>query len=267
MAARGPRRKPAADASAAPRGRRRALLALGLLALVAFTLATLPASLAARFLRDRPVAVESWSGTVWSGIAHGVVSNGVPVGDLRWTLHPLALFTLRLAAGVEITRPDGRATLEVSARNRESVELTDVDLDLPLSALGRSPSFGWNGRVQGRLDSVTLVAGWPTAVRGALTLRGVTAPAPMSGPLGDFAVTFPDPKPPTAATAGVSARITGGTPLVVDASLKLGAGRSFEIAGIVTGTGSVPPALERALGALGPPDAAGRREFSASGTL
>ena len=267
MAARAPRSKPAAGAPVAPRRRRGTLVLLGLLALVAFAAATLPASLASRLLRGQPVSVIAWSGTVWSGAARGVVASGVPVGDVRWTLHPTALLGLRLSADLELTRPDGHAMLHASARSRAQVELTDVELDLPLSALARSPRFGWNGRAQGRLDAVTLSGAWPTAVRGTLALRGVTGPAPMAGNLGDFELVFPDPGAAAATPGVISAHITGGMPLAVDASITIDAGRAFEVSGTVAGNGEVPLPLQRLLGVLGPADAAGRRAFSASGTL
>ncbi|MFN8604456.1 MAG: type II secretion system protein N [Candidatus Binatia bacterium] len=267
MAARAPRRSPVASTPPPAPRRRGTLVFLGLLALLGFAAATLPASLAARFLQGQAVSVTSWSGTIWSGLAQGVAASGVPIGDLRWRLHPAALLRLRVAADLELTRPDGRATARVSAGGRESVELTNVDLELPLSAFARSPSFGWAGRVQGHLDAVTIANGWLTAVRGQLKLGGVTSPAPLSAPLGDFDLAFPDPRTAPTDASTVTARVTGGTPLSVDASLSVGAGRSFEIQGTVAGDGEVPPSLQRVLGALGPPDAAGRRPFGASGTF
>lgn len=266
MAARRPRREPAAPADVAPTGRRRALVLLGVLAFAAFTIAVLPASLAGRLIAGQPVTVGGWSGTVWSGTAHALAVQGHPLGDLRWTFRPSALLAARVGASIELTRADGSVSAYASARDPRVVELGDVRFDLPLAAFARGPGSVWSGRARGAFESVTLTQGWPTSARGSVDLEGVTMPAPMSTPLGQLRATFPDPRG-TAADGKVTARIGGGNPLTVDAGLVLSAGRAFEIAGTVAGVGALPPGLERALGALGPPDAAGHREFSASGTF
>lgn len=266
MAARRPRREPAARADVAPTGRRRTLVLLGLLAFAAFTIAVLPASLAGRLIAGQPVEVGGWSGTVWSGTAHAIAVRGQPIGDLRWTLRPSALLRMRVGATLELTRPDGTVSTYASASDPAVVELADLRFDLPLAVFARGPNGAWSGRARGTFESVTLTQGWPSSARGSVDLEGVTMPAPMSMPLGHLKATFPDPRG-AAADGKVTARIGGGSPLAVDAALVLAPGRAFEIAGTVAGVGPLPPGLERALGALGPPDAAGRREFSASGTL
>ena len=266
MAARRPRREPAARADVAPTGRRRTLVLLGVLAFVAFTISVLPASLAGRLIAGQPIEVGSWSGTVWSGTAHSLAVRGQPLGDLHWTLRPSALLRMRAAATIELTRPDGTATAYASVRDPRVVELSDLRFDLPLAAFARSGGSAWSGRARGAFESATLTQGWPTAARGSAEFDGVTMPAPRSTPLGNLQATFPDPRG-TAAGGNMTARISGGNPLAIDAALVLSPGRNFEISGTVTGVGALPPGLERALGALGPPDPSGRREFSASGTL
>ena len=266
MAVRRPRREPTARADAAPTGRRRTLLLLGLLAFAAFTISVLPASLAGRLIAGQPIDVGAWSGTVWSGTAHAVAVRGQSLGDLHWTLRPAELLRMRLGATIELSRPDGTATAHASVRDPRVVELRDLRFDLPLAAFARTPTSAWSGRARGTFESATLSQGWPSAARGSLDLDGVTMPAPRSISLGNLTATFPDPRGASVGDA-VTARISGGSPLAIDAALVLSPGRSFEISGTVTGDGTLPPELERALGALGPPDQAGRRPFGASGTL
>jgi general secretion pathway protein N len=266
MAARKPRREPTARADVAPTGRRRTLVLLGVLAFAAFTIAVLPASLAGRLIAGQPVTVGAWSGTVWSGTAHALAVRGQPLGDLRWKFRPSALLAARAGASIELARPDGSVAAYASVRDPNVVELEDVRLDLPLAAFARGPGAGWSGRARGTFESVTLTQGWPSSARGSIDLEGVAMPAPASTALGNLKATFPDPRTPSTGDK-VTARIDGGSPLTIDAALVLSAGRNFEIAGTVAGTGPLPPGVERALGALGPADAAGRREFSASGTF
>ena len=266
MAVRRPRREPAARADAAPTGRRRTLVLFGVLAFAAFSITVLPASLAGRLLAGQPVDVGGWSGTIWSGTAHGIAVRGQSLGDLHWTLRPSELLRMRVGATIELRRADGTATAYASVRDPRVVELSELGFDLPLAAFAREAKSAWSGRARGTFESATLTQGWPSAALGSLDLEGVTMPAPRSTPLGNLQLTCPDARG-TAADGTVTARITGGNPLAIDAALVLSPGRNFEISGTVTGNGALPPGLERALGALGPPDAAGRREFGASGTL
>jgi general secretion pathway protein N len=53
----------------------------------------------------------------------------------------------------------------------------------------------------------------------------------------------------------------------VEGQLAVGKDRSFLLEGMVAARGDVPENMRRSLEILGPPDAAGRRPFSVSGTL
>src|SRR5512137_2352946 len=82
------------------------LIALGIVALLVFALATLPASLLAGRLQRNGVTAASFAGSIWSGAATGLAWRGAVLGDLRWRVAPLELFRGRIGAHVTLSRPD-----------------------------------------------------------------------------------------------------------------------------------------------------------------
>ena len=234
------------------------LIGLGVAVVLAFAIVTLPASLVASRLEPLGVTAVAWSGSIWSGAATGVAWRGAPLGELRWRIAPLALLRARLGAHVELLRPDGRVDADVLASRSGTLEITNATVDLPIEAFGGLP--------------LGLPKGWPTEVQGTLDVDTLIAPPPRNASIGSYHAVLPDPQAPGSqagtTTTGISARITDKEgPFAVDGRLTLGPGRDFLLEGTLAPRGDTPPALRRSLEILGPPDAAGRRPFSVSGTL
>lgn len=268
----------AAPPSTPSRTRRIAwLVALGFLALLAFALATLPAVVLSGTLARAGLTAAGYGGSVWSGSATGFAWRGAPLGDLTWTLQPLALLRARLAGSARLTRIDGSVEtgFDVSLSGRD-VRLHDARFAIPLEALSALPlgmPKGWRGRASGELASVRLTAGWPAELQGTLDIDGLVAPPPRNAPVGSFRVVLPHPAPqpslsvpPAAENLTAQVRDKDG-PFAVEAQLTLNPARNFALEGTVAPRGPVPPAMERSLQLLGPADAAGRRQFSVGGTL
>lgn len=253
------------------------LIALGVLALLAFALATLPAGVLAGTLRKAGLDAGAFGGSLWTGRATGVAWRGQPVGDLEWQVAPLQLLRGRVAGHARLTRPDGSAetdfALGLAGRN---LQLQATRFALPLTAIAGLPLGlppGWQGHATGQFDAIEIAQGWPTQLSGTLELDGLVAPPPRNAPVGSFHVVFPAPQPqpslsvpmdPSNLTAQV--RDKDG-PFAVDGQLTLGRSRNFALEGTLAPRGPVPPAMERSLQLLGPPDATGRRPFSVGGTL
>jgi Type II secretion system (T2SS), protein N len=158
------------------------LLALGVLALLAFALATLPASVAAGPLRKAGIEAGAFSGSVWSGRASALAWRGAVIGDAEWQIAPLRLLTGRIAGHARLTRVDGSAEtgFDLSLTGRD-VKLRMARLELPLAALNALPlgmPKGWQGRVTGQFDAIDLQQGWPTTLQGTLDLDELVAPPP-----------------------------------------------------------------------------------------
>jgi general secretion pathway protein N len=253
------------------------LVALGVLALLAFALVTLPAGVAAGPLRKSGIEAASFGGSVWSGRANGLAWRGAPVGDVQWTLRPLALLSGRAAGHAQLSRTDGSlaAEFDVSLGGND-VRLRNVSFAVPLAAIDAFPlggPKGWRGQATGQFTAIDVAQGWPTQLRGTLDLDGLIAPPPRNAPVGSFRAVFPaaQPRPSLSVpmdAANVTAQVSDKDgPFAVDAQLTLNRTRNFALEGTLSPRGPVPPAMERSLQLLGPADAAGRRQFSLGGTL
>lgn len=253
------------------------LVLLGVVALLAFALVTLPAGVAAGPMRKAGLEATAFGGSVWSGRATGVSWRGAPVGDAAWSLRPLALLGGRAAGHATLTRLDGSLATDFDvALSGQDIRLRNLAFVLPLPALDAFPlgmPKGWQGQATGQFATIEVAQGWPARLQGTLDLDGLIAPPPRSAPVGSFHAVFPaaQPKPSLsvpADPANVTAQVSDKNgPFAVDAQLTLGRTRDFALEGTLAPRGPVPPAMERSLQLLGPADAAGRRQFSVGGSL
>jgi general secretion pathway protein N len=253
------------------------LVTLGVFALLAFALVTLPATVLSGFAARAGLGAATYGGSVWSGTAETVTWRGAPLGDLRWRLAPLELVRGRVAGHVTLSRADGAVDTNFSASfTGDDVRLQNATFDLPLAALDALPlgmPKGWRGRASGALADLRVTERVPVVVSGALDLDGLVAPPPRNAPVGSFHAVFPHPRPQPSLSvpkdpANVTAQVTDKDgPFSVDAQLTVSPTRNFALEGTLAPRSSVPPALQRSLQLLGPADAAGRRQFSVGGTL
>jgi general secretion pathway protein N len=257
----------------APAGMRKAwpLVALGIAALLAFAVATLPSSILAGRLQRYGVTAIAVTGSIWSGTASGLAWRGAALGDLEWRIAPLELLRGRLGAHVLLSRPDGRIESDVAATLTGNLRLDDTHVDLPVAALGVLPvglPKGWRGKLRAEFAELELAKGWPVSVRGTIDMDELVAPPPRNASIGSYHAVLPDPKSQKKQDAGISARVTDKEgPFAVDGLLTLSPDRSFLLEGTLAPRGDTPPALRRSLELLGPADAAGRRQFGVSGTI
>jgi len=253
------------------------LLALGVLALLAFALATLPAGVAAGPLRKAGIETGALSGSLWSGRATAMSWRGAGIGDAEWKISPTRLLTGRIAGHARLTRTDGsvETDFDLSFSGRD-VRLRAARIELPLAALNALPlgmPKGWQGHVSGQFDAIDLQQGWPANIKGSLDLDGLVAPPPRNAPVGSFHAVFPAAQPmPSLSVAQDPSNLTAQVkdkegPFSVDAQLTLSRARNFAFEGTLAPRGPVPPAMEQSLQLLGPADVAGRRQFSVGGTL
>lgn len=253
------------------------LVALGVLALLAFALVTLPAGVVAGPLRKSGVEAGAFSGSLWSGRATGLTWRGATVGDAEWRITPRKLLSGRVAGHARLTRVDGALAADFDvAFTGTDIRLGTVDFALPLAALDALPlglPKGWQGHATGQFAAIEVTQGWPVRLQGTLELDGLIAPPPRSAAVGSFSAVFPatQPRPSLSVPqdpANVTAQVSDKNgPFAVDAQLTLSRTRNFALEGTLVPRGPVPPAMERSLQLLGPVDAAGRRQFSVGGTL
>jgi general secretion pathway protein N len=244
---------------------RRAIL-LALVALLAFAgilLARAPAKWMAGFL---PASVQcaQIAGTIWNGRCSGLVSGGMPLGQLTWKLHPLRLFSGKLASHVDLTRADGFVRGEfVSSFDGKDITARDLSATLPLDR-SLAPQFPPNlsGKGTAQLALLHVKDGVITAVRGRVEAHGLEQRGNQRYRLGDYAVTFPGGDgEPTGALESLSG------PLDVKGTLRLTNEPGYAVEGTVAAGPDADPQLARQLEYLGTPDGQGRRPFSVAGTF
>ena len=124
------------------------LVALGVLALLAFALATLPAGVAAGPLRKAGIDAAAFGGSLWSGRATGMSWRGAAAGDAEWKIAPTRLLMGRIAGHARLRRTDGsvETDFDLSFTGREA-RFRAVRIELPLAALNALPlgmPKGWH---------------------------------------------------------------------------------------------------------------------------
>jgi len=247
------------------------LLGVGLVAVLAIAVATLPASLLGGVLTRVGLQAASLSGSVWRGSARGLAWQSAHLGDAQWSVSPASLLKGRVAGELSLVRPDGSLHTRFSASFGGELRLSGTQGDLPVEALSLLPigmPRGWRGRVSGQLEELVLSGGRPTALKGTLDMDGLVAPPPRSTSIGSYHIVIPDPQAASAGAGALTARVNDKEgPFSFDGRFTLEADRSFLLEGTLAPRGTTPPALVRSLELLGPADASGRRPVSVSGTL
>lgn len=263
-------REPAAPTAPEPSRFPRWLIVLGLMAVLAFAFATLPATVLAGRIARYGVHATMLSGSIWNGRAQGLTLRSIPVGNLRWQLRPLALLGGRVAGTLDLDRTDGKVHTGFSASLGGALRFDGLSASLPIEALAALPlglPRGWRGRLAGQFETVEVEGYWPTVLRGTLDLDGLLAPPPRGVAIGSYHLEVPDPQA-AAAEGRLHARVTDKDgPVSFQGRLTLGRDRSFLLEGTLAPRGSSPPELARSLALLGPADAGGRRPVSVSGTF
>jgi general secretion pathway protein N len=235
------------------------LVCLALLAFAVMLVIKLPASwVVARLpptIQCAPV-----SGTLWNGSCGSVVANGMPVGRLNWKLHPLRLFSGKLAAHVDLQRADAFVRGDVeSSFDQSEVTLRDVDAALPIDpSIARQFPPNLRGKGTAKLQMLQMEKGIITAVRGRVEGRDLV----QQYPLGSFAVTFPGNE-----GEPVGQIESLGGPMDVEGTLRLTREPGFAVEGTVASGADIHPELARQLEYLGSPDERGRRPFSVAATF
>jgi general secretion pathway protein N len=246
--------------------RPRLLVALGVGAFLLMLLVTLPAQLAVGQLARLGIDATGVSGSVWKGHAALVRVGAMPLGELSWDLHVLALFTGRASATIAVKQPGAFAEGDLSATPGGRITLTGVSASWPLDRVA-APGLpaGWKGTANLKLAELVIEDRVPVAVTGTVDLIDVVGPANRPARLGSYRATFPSATPgPNGITADLK-DLDG--PLAITATLQVQRDRNYLIEGQVATRPDAPAQIVSALQYLGEADSSGRRPFSLSGSF
>jgi len=221
--------------SAAPRERGRAFwpfVFIGLAAIAAVAIATLPASLAKHFL-PASVTAQDFSGSLWHGSAGTLMVNARNAGALEWQLHPGALLTLAIAADVHWVKGgfalDGVGRLDGHGFSAQNVRGGGPIEDLGSLGIGA----GWRGTAAVKLDEIKGDFSAVSAATGDIQVTNLASNTLAGGSdLGDYDLTIAQGA--MAADGSITAKlIDRGGPVQVQADIRFS---PKEHSGLLSGT-------------------------------
>lgn len=243
------------------------LIALAVIAFALMLLVRLPLSWV-RPLLPAGVTCDVPSGSIWNGRCGTltVTTSGAPLtlGAVNWRLRPGALLRLKLAGTLQAEGPvlTGRSGFSMGPGGNALLEDAELDAPLDRRLLAMVPP-NWTGRVRARLPRVELRNHQLAAVTGTIEAHDVVAQGPRPDSFGSYALTFPASPAAPGSFRGQLRDLDG--PVEVAGTLDVRANLDWELNANVRARPSATPQLARLLEFLGPPDAQGRRTFSAAG--
>jgi general secretion pathway protein N len=242
---------------------RRRLIIAGLITLIAGLIIMFPARVAYNWFAPAGVAINGIRGTIWSGAAGHVSANGVYVGNLRWRIKPLRLFTGKLAYKIE-GRPasgflEGNAAVGFGGR----IYLEDLTGSLPVQGFERSTGMrGLAGTANIHFERLVIDAGLPIAAIGTVDVVGLLLPLVDQSPLGGFHAEF------FTQEDGIVASIEDVESVIeLAGSLTLTNDRKYQFLGQVAAKADTPPQLRQQLRFLGSANDRGQYELRLEGQL
>jgi len=226
-------RSPSSHAEAAPRSRSYwPLVLIGLAAVLAVVISSVPASIVSRFLPPE-VHAEDFSGSIWHGSAGKISINARDAGALEWRLHPAALFEMRVSADLHWVKVAFVADAAVNV-DRQGFSAHTVKGGGPIEDLRDfGVAAGWRGMAG--IDFSELKGDWvrPLAAVGDINVSNLSSPQIAQGAdLGGYDLRLAAGA--VAADGSVTAQLAdAGGPLDVKAVISLS---TKERTGILTGT-------------------------------
>lgn len=228
-----------------------------------------PASLAVRwFVPPVPnLVIGPANGTIWNGNVAGIRYADWHVGAAAWQLDPLALLTLRIAADVNIERPDARPMLfKAHTGLAGNIVFTDLKGELTVADLERLRLVPRNVASGNLLFNMALLEtasdGRLLAAEGRLAATNLQSAFLPNVPLGSYEGDV------ETSDSGISTTFRDvEAPLRVAGEAQLQPDGRYTVSGNITPTEETPESLQRGLVLLGRPDASGRYTFSFNGSL
>lgn len=230
----------------------------------AIVLARAPASWVVPSGPDSPIACAAVDGTLWSGVCTGLSVRRQPVGDLSWDFLPRALLRGRVGARVTLSQGQAHAAGDLEAGLGGRIVLRNVQADFPLDPkLVPGIPATLHGNAHADFALARLRNGVIEELQGQIEAHDLEDRAGHVTPLGSYRIRFP---------GGAQANQVGqlrdlGGPLSIEGTVTLRPNRSFDVQALVAARPEATPELANNLRYLGSPDAAGRRQFSMSGSL
>lgn len=243
------------------------LVALGFAAFFVFLVANFPADLAVRWFAPQLPELSTGivEGSIWSGRARNAGFQKFTATEIRWTLHPFALFTGALEADLTVKLPHGGIDASVHQTTSGSTEFENLRGSLRLAdaaALGFIPRNIAEGEILLNIEKLQLINGHPAAANGRIGLTGLESALLRGVSLGSYQADIVTKEEAIEATfADVEA------PMRVQGSFVLQNNGRYTVDAKLLPVEGAPKEIENSLKFLGQADASGRYSFRSSGQL
>ena len=241
----------------------KSLVTLGVVCFLIFLIIKLPANFALSLFAPDSVEFAGVEGSLWNGSANALVLSDSNVGSITWKIKWHHLLTLKLAADVELERPDnGFAQGIVAVGLGNSVQLKNFRA-LINSAVLQIPALSFiNADLAFDLQQASLKAGWPTELHGTVNIANLRSNQ-VNAMLGNFSIAFLEQDELPLVGQFTDEQAT----LVAKGTLTLEADRRYSVQGAITPTNETDPSVRNALRFMGAPDADGVVTLNMQGAL
>jgi len=242
----------------------RGLVFAGLIAAVIGLIVLFPARVAYELFAPDSIKAAGIRGTIWNGSVREAGSNGIYLGAVSWSAHPVRLFTGELALDVSASPASGFFESRVGLRPGGRVTLHEVRASIPLLLFAQAVNVrGLAGTANVAFDYAEIVNSLPVAIDGFVEIKDLVSPVVLrDGSLGSFRAEF------FTRDDGVIASVED-TDAVIDlaGSLEIRRDRSYRFIAQVVARDNTPQALRDQMRFLPPADERGRHELRVEGTL
>jgi len=171
--------------------RKRGLVLVAILTLVAALVLMFPARVAYHWVSSPLLTMSGIDGTVWRGTAREFTTNGVYLRDLSWTIKPLQLFTGRALYEVSGTPVSGFLDSEIAVGFGGKVALSNLTASVPLQMIERASNIaGLGGTANLKFERLELVGGRPAAMDGTIDIENLIVPMLGRTSLGGYRAEF-----------------------------------------------------------------------------
>jgi len=242
---------------------------------IIFIIATLPASVVVSYAKQnlqlqRQLQISAVTGTVWSGSAESVQTNGLNLGTVQWDLKILPLLFGKVKAYINFNNKES-GTKKISGSGLVAVsysgELSLNDFSAALSADALAPlMYGLPARFAGnlniRVDSLTLIKGKRINLKSRILVANAALVSPQKIDYGNILIQS------TAKDTGSQFVLTDqGGPLILNGTISLTGNGTYRLNLGMGARETASADLEKGLRFLGQRDATGRYRYKMNGKL
>ena len=242
---------------------RRGLLLVAALTFVIALIILFPARIAYQWAAPAGFAASGIHGTVWSGQADAVSVDGIYLRDVSWRMHPMYLFTGKLAYRIKATPVSGFIEGNVSIGIGGTLTVSDLTAALPLQMLAVTLRVrGLQGTGSLQIQKAALRRDRLIAADGVLQVANFVAPRISRQPIGGYRAEF------FTEDDGIVASVEDADGAVdLAGKLELKHDFSYSFLGLVQETPRTPADLRRRLQDVPPINDRGQRELRAEGVM